>query len=29
MTFLETPAMERQFKEAEEILIGDPSNPLF
>ncbi len=29
MTFLETPAMDRQFKEAEAILIGDPSNPMF
>jgi hypothetical protein len=29
MTFLETPAMSRQFKEAEAILIGDPASPMF
>jgi hypothetical protein len=29
MTFLETPAMSRQFKEAEAVLIGDPANALF
>jgi hypothetical protein len=29
MTFLETPAMNRQFKEAEAVLIGDPANPMF
>jgi hypothetical protein len=29
MTFLETAAMNRQFKEAEAILIGDPENGAF
>ena len=29
MTFLETAAMNRQFKEAEAILIGDPANRAF
>jgi hypothetical protein len=29
MTFLETPAMSRQFKEAEAVLIGDAGNPMF
>jgi hypothetical protein len=29
MTFLETAAMNRQFKEAEAILIGDPANRTF
>ena len=29
MTFLETPAMSRQFKEAEAVLIGDPLNRCF
>lgn len=29
MTFLETPAMNRQFKEAEAVLIGDPASPMF
>jgi hypothetical protein len=29
MTFLETAAMSRQFKEAEAILIGDPANRVF
>lgn len=29
MTFLETAAMNRQFKEAEAVLIGDPANPAF
>ncbi len=29
MTFLETAAMNRQFKEAEAVLIGDPANRAF
>lgn len=29
MTFLETPALNRQFQEAEAILIGDPGNGAF
>jgi hypothetical protein len=29
MSFLETPAMSRPYKEAEAVLIADPSNPLF
>lgn len=29
MTFLETPAMNRQYKEAEAVLIGDPENHVF
>lgn len=29
MTFLETPAMNRQFKEAEAVLVGDAASPVF
>jgi hypothetical protein len=29
MTFLESTAMNRQFKEAEAVLIGDPANRAF
>ena len=29
MTFLETPAMNRRFLEAEAALIGDPANRAF
>jgi hypothetical protein len=29
MTFMETEALSRRFKEAEAILIGDPANPMF
>jgi hypothetical protein len=29
MTFLETSAMNRQFQEAEAVLIGDPANAAF
>lgn len=29
MTFLETPALNRQFKEAEAILLADPDNAMF
>jgi len=29
MTYLETGAMNRQFREAEAILLEDPHNPLF
>ena len=29
MTFLETPAMNRRFLEAEAVLIGDPANRAF
>ncbi len=29
MTFLETPAFNDRFKEAEAVLLGDPSNPAF
>jgi hypothetical protein len=29
MTFLETPAMSRQFKEAEAVLVGDPESAMF
>ena len=29
MTFLETPALNQRYREAEAILIGDPSNRAF
>jgi hypothetical protein len=29
MTYLETPAMNAQYAEAEAILLGEPNNPLF
>jgi hypothetical protein len=29
MTFVETPAMNRQYLEAEAVLIGDPTSPVF
>ena len=29
MTYLETAAMNRQFREAEAVLLGDPANPSF
>jgi hypothetical protein len=29
MTFLETPAMNDRYREAEAVLIGDPGNPVF
>jgi hypothetical protein len=29
MTFLETREMNRRFKEAEAVLIGDPANRAF
>ena len=29
MTFLETAAMNRQFKEAEAVVFGDPANRAF
>jgi hypothetical protein len=29
MTFLETPAMNARYQEAEAVLIGDPGNPAF
>lgn len=29
MTFLETPGLNHQFKEAEAVLVGDPGNALF
>jgi hypothetical protein len=29
MTYLETAAMNRQFREAEAVLLGDPDNPSF
>ena len=29
MTYRETPAMNRQFRESEGVLLGDPSSPLF
>jgi len=29
MTYLETAAMNRQFREAEAVLIADPANPMF
>ncbi len=29
MTFLETPAMNDRYREAEAVLIGDPGNPAF
>lgn len=29
MTFLETPAMNDRYREAEAVLIGDPANPIF
>jgi len=29
MTYRETRAMNRQFRESEAVLIGDPASPLF
>jgi hypothetical protein len=29
MTFLETPAMNERYREAEAVLIGDPSEVVF